>query len=252
MKIDVLTLFPGMFDSFLSHSMMKRAIEKKLVRISARSLRDFTRDRHKSCDDKPFGGGPGMLMKPEPIFEAVEELWGRIPAPAGGGSASGGKKTVHFAKRRRFIYMTPQGVPFDQRKAEDLSRSRHLVFLCGRYEGVDQRVVDRLVTDEISIGDYVLTGGEVPAMVVIDAVVRLLKGVMGSEASKSFESFSHNLLEYPQYTRPATYRGMRVPQVLLSGNHREIERWRKEEAVQRTLKRRPDILKKQESRQCTP
>ncbi|MBI2095388.1 MAG: tRNA (guanosine(37)-N1)-methyltransferase TrmD [Candidatus Omnitrophica bacterium] len=242
MKIDILTLFPEMFDSFFSHSMMKRAIKKGILRASARNLRDFTHDRHRTCDDKPFGGGPGMLMKPEPVFEAVEALLGKIPPRTRGRALTG----------RRFVYLTPQGEPFSQQKAKALSRSRHLVFLCGHYEGVDERVIRRLVTDEISIGDYVLTGGEVPAMVVIDAVVRLLKGVLGSEESKSFESFSHNLLEYPQYTRPASYRGMRVPEVLLSGNHQAIERWRRQEAAQRTLKRRPDILKKQESRSCTP
>lgn len=242
MKIDILTLFPEMFDSFFAYSIMKRAVEKGILRVSARNLRDFTRDRHRTCDDRPFGGGPGMLMKPEPVFDAVEALLGKIPPKTRGRTPT----------RRRFIYMTPQGEPFTQEKARELSRSRHLVFLCGHYEGIDERVIQRLVTDEISIGDYVLTGGEVPAMAVIDAVARLLKGVLGSEESKSFESFSHNLLEYPQYTRPASYRGMRVPEVLLSGNHQAIERWRRQEATQRTLKRRPDILKKQESKSCTP
>lgn len=225
MKIDVLTLFPGLFDSFLSHSLMKRAIGKKILTVTTHNLRDFTHDRHRSCDDRPFGGGPGMLMKPEPIFEAVGSLFGKR-RPRGA----------------RFIYLTPQGRRFDQKKAKELVRFKRLVFLCGRYEGVDQRVVDALVTDEISIGDYVLTGGELPAMVVIEAVARLVPGVMGSDQSKEFESFSQNLLEYPHYTRPAVYRGLKVPSVLLSGNHREINLWRKEQARKLTLKRRPDLL----------
>lgn len=216
-----------MFDSFVSHSMVKRAIEKKLVSIRAVDLRNYAHDRHRTCDDKPFGGGPGMLMKPEPIFEAADDLYGKR------------KKS----KLRRFIYLSAQGTPFTHKKAEELARMKELVFLCGHYEGVDQRVVDALVTDEISIGDYVLTGGELAAMVVIDAVARLVPGVLGREASKEFESFSRDLLEYPQYTRPAVYRGRKVPAVLLSGDHRAIERWREEEALKLTKKRRPDLLK---------
>ncbi len=228
MKIHILTLFPGLFDSFLAHSIMKRAIEKKKADIRVHSLRDFTHDRHKTCDDKPFGGGPGMLMKPEPIFEAYETLFGKRRS----------KKRSGFC----FIYMTPQGKRFDQKMAGRLSRMKELVFLCGRYEGVDQRIVDALVTDEISIGDYVLTGGEVPVMVVVEATVRLLKGVLGREASKEFESFSQNLLEYPQYTRPAVYRGLQVPAVLLSGDHEKIGLWRQAQARKLTKDRRPDLL----------
>lgn len=231
MKIDVLTLFPGMFDVFTSHSMPKRAIEKGIVDFAAHDLRRWTRDKHKSCDDRPFGGGPGMLMKPEPIFEAVEALFGKRPKKAG----------------RRFIYLTPRGETFSHKKAKELAKAKELVFLCGHYEGVDQRAIDRLVTDEISIGDYVLTGGELPAMVVMDAVIRHVAGVLGSEDSKEFESFSENLLEYPQYTRPAEYRGLKVPQVLLSGNHKAIELWRREEALKITKKRRPDLLKKKKT-----
>ena len=227
LKIDILTLFPGMFESFVSESIVKRAIEKKIVTIRPVDLRDFTHDRHRSCDDKPFGGGPGMLMRPEPIFEAYEKVIG--------------KKECGF----RFIYLTPTGKRFDQKKAVALGRFKHLVFLCGHYEGVDQRVVDELVTDEISVGDYVLTGGELPVMVVIDAVVRLLKGVLGDEQSKVFESFTQNLLEYPQYTRPGVYRGFKVPSVLLSGDHQKIAGWRQKQARQLTLKRRPDLLKRQ-------
>ncbi len=233
MKIDILTLFPGMFDAFVSHSMIKRAIAKKVVDIRVHDLRDFTHDRHRTCDDRPFGGGPGMLMKPEPIFEALEKIIG--------------KKALAYKRKRtkqRIIFMTPQGGRFDQAKAKKLSVADQLIFICGHYEGVDQRVIDELVTDEISIGDYILTGGELPAMVVADSVVRLLKGVLGREESKEFETFSQNLLEYPQYTRPAAYRGLKVPKVLLSGDHQAIKQWRQKEAVKRTLKRRPDLLKK--------
>ena len=226
LKIDIMTLFPGMFESFVSQSIVKRAIAKKIVTIRAVDLRDFTHDRHRCCDDKPFGGGPGMLMKPEPIFEAYESVIGKK------------------ARGARFIYLTPTGKRFDQKKAAGLCRFKHLVFLCGHYEGVDQRVIDELVTDEISIGDYVLTGGELPAMVVMDAVVRQLKGVLGDEQSKVFESFTQNLLEYPQYTRPGVYRGLRVPSVLLSGDHKKIAGWRHEQARQLTLTRRPDLIKK--------
>ena len=226
MKIQVLTLFPEMFDLLTSHSIMKRAIEKKKVTLTAHNLRDWTHDRHKSCDDRPFGGGPGMLLKPEPIFEAHEELFGKK------------KKGKNF----RFVYLSAQGERFNHAKAVELSGCKEIAFLCGHYEGVDQRVVDELVTDEISIGDYVLTGGELPAMVVIDALVRLVPGVVGSEASTTFESFTQNLLEYPQYTRPAVYRGLSVPAVLLSGNHQKIQEWQKSEALKRTLKRRPDLL----------
>lgn len=227
MKIDVLTLFPSMFDSFVSHSIMKRAIEKKLVAFKAHDLRDFTHDRHRTCDDKPYGGGPGMLMKPEPIFEAVETLF----------------KKKKFSKKVRLVYMTPQGKRLDQKLVRDLSRAEHLVILCGHYEGIDQRVVDKIVTDEVSIGDYVLTGGELPAMVLVDAVTRYVPQVIGNEAFKEFESFSRNLLEYPQYTRPPEIRGLKVPAVLLSGNHKAIEDWRKKEAVRKTTQRRPDLLK---------
>ncbi len=224
MQIHILTLFPTAFDSFLSHSMMKRAVEKKAVQISVHNLRDYTHDRHKTCDDRPFGGGPGMLMKPEPIFEAYDNL---------------------FSKKKRglrFIYLTPGGRCFNQKIAKEFAQEKKLAFLCGHYEGIDQRVIDELVTDEISIGDYVLTQGELPAMVVTDSVVRLLPGVLGSEDSKEFESFTTNLLEYPQYTRPASYRGLEVPAVLLSGDHRRIAEWRQKQAYLRTSKRRPDLL----------
>ena len=228
MKIDILTLFPEMFDALISHSIMKRAIDKGHAQIHIHDLREYTHDRHRTCDDRPFGGGPGMLMKPEPIFEAVEKILGKQKR---------GTKT-------RLVYMTPQGAPWDQAKAKKFASASRLVILCGHYEGVDQRVMDKLFTDEVSIGDYVLTGGELPAMVIVDSVVRLLKGVLGREESKEFESFSQNLLEYPQYTRPAVYKGLKVPPVLLSGNHQAIELWRQKAAYKRTLKSRPDLLKK--------
>ncbi len=224
-----------MFDSFVSHSIMKRAIEKKLVVFKAHDLRDFAHDRHRTCDDKPFGGGPGMLLKPEPIFEAVTALFKK--------KRFSGKSAALFGGKSRFIYMTPQGKRLDQKLVRNLSKAKEMVILCGHYEGVDQRVIDELATDEISIGDYVLTGGELPAMVLVDAVTRYLPGVIGNEAFKEFESFSGNLLEYPQYTRPAQTRGLKVPAVLLSGNHKAIEDWKKKEAIRRTSKRRPDLLK---------
>lgn len=228
MKIRILTLFPGMFDSFLSHSILKRAQGKGLVEVETIDIRRYTYDKHKTCDDRPFGGGPGMVLKPEPIFEAFEDLFGK-------------KKP---SKKTRIIHLTPQGRRFSQEEAKKLASCEELVFLCGHYEGVDERVVDEWVTDELSIGDYVLTQGELPAMVVIDTVTRLLPGVLGSEESKVFESFTGNLLEYPQYTRPAVYRGLKVPQVLLSGDHQKIAEWRQEQAVKRTKARRPDLLKK--------
>ncbi len=228
MKIHILTLFPGMFDSFLSHSILKRAQEKGLVEVHAVDLRTYTRDRHKTCDDRPFGGGPGMVLKPEPIFEACEDLFGSPKKKRG----------------LRFIHLTPSGRRFDQAMAKELAKEKHLVFLCGHYEGVDERVVGKWATDELSIGDYVLTQGELPAMVIVDAVTRLLPGVLGCEESKVFESFAGNLLEYPQYTRPAVYRGLKVPEVLLSGDHQKIAKWRQEQAYARTKKRRPDLLRK--------
>lgn len=223
MRIDVLTIFPNMFQAVLSESIIKRAIQKKKLKINLINLRDFTHDRHRSVDDRPFGGGPGMVMKPEPIFEAVDSL----------------KKT----KKTRLILLTPQGKTLNQKIARRLSGEKHLVLVVPHYEGVDERVRTNLVTDEVSIGDYILTGGELPAMVLIDSVVRLLPGVLGSSQSNREESFYSKLLEYPQYTRPAEYRRMTVPEVLLSGNHRQVERWRRQMARERTRKRRPDLLK---------
>ena len=221
LAIDVVTIFPRMLAGFLEESMLKRAVEKQAVQFRTIDLRKFTHNRHQTTDDRPYGGGPGMVMKPEPLFEAVESV--RDPGS-------------------RVILMTPQGVPFRQSMAAELATQRHLVFVCGHYEGVDERVRERLVTDEISIGDYVLTNGVLPAAVVIDAVVRLLPGVLGGEGATESESFVGERLEYPQYTRPAEFRGMEVPEVLLSGNHEQIARWREAQSLSRTRARRPDLL----------
>lgn len=225
MRIDILTTFPQMIEAVVSESVIGRARQRGMVDIEAVNLRDFTDDKHHTTDDAPYGGGPGMVMKPDPVFRAVEALTSR----------KAGRKT-------RILLMTPQGKRFDQKMAEELSRESDIIMICGRYEGVDERVREHLVTDEVSIGDYVLTGGELAAMVIADAVSRLIPGVLGDETSPEAESFSSGLLEYPQYTRPADYRGYKVPEVLLSGNHAEIEKWRREMALKRTLERRPDLL----------
>ena len=221
MKIDVLTLFPAMFAGPLDESIVGRARESRRLELQIHNLRDYTHDRHRTVDDKPFGGGPGMLLKPEPIFEAVEHL-----ARPG----------------TRVILLSPAGRPFTQAIARELAEREELLLICGSYEGFDERVREGLAQDELSIGDYVLTNGALPAMVVIDAVTRLLPGALGDEASTRDESFSQQLLEYPQYTRPAEFRGMKVPEVLLSGNHADIARWRAEQAAVRTRRRRPDLI----------
>jgi tRNA (guanine37-N1)-methyltransferase len=224
MDISVITVFPEMFEAYLGESLMGRARERGIIRVEVLNLRDFTADKHRTVDDAPYGGGPGMVMKAEPVEAAVESVKAR------------GRDT-------RAIMVTPQGRVFDQGAAEELSlERRRLLFICGRYEGIDDRVREALVDDEISIGDYVLTGGELPALVIIDAVVRLLPGVVGDEGSLSEESFSWGILDYPHYTRPPEWRGMKVPDVLLSGNHGEVSRWRRKEALRRTLRRRPDLL----------
>jgi tRNA (guanine37-N1)-methyltransferase len=224
MKVDVLTLFPEMFAGPLDVSIVQRARTAGLLELKVYNLRDWTHDRHKTVDDKPFGGGPGMVLKPEPLFEAIEAL---------------------ARENTRVILMAPDGQKFDQALARQLATEQHLLFVCGSYEGVDERVREALVDLEISVGDYVLTNGGLPAMVVIDAVTRLLPGVLGHEQSAADESFSHGLLEYPHYTRPAEFRGMTVPEVLLSGNHAEIAKWRAEQARLRTERKRPDLLQKQ-------
>ena len=221
MKIDVLTLFPGMFLGPLDESIIKRARESGRLDLKIHNLRDYAHDRHRTVDDRPFGGGPGMLLKPEPIFEAVESL---------------ARETT------RVILLSPSGRSFSQAIAAELSQVDHLLLISGHYEGFDERIREQLADDELSIGDYVLTNGALPVMVVVDAVTRLLPGVLGDDESAHEESFSHGLLEYPQYTRPAEFRGMKVPDVLLSGNHAEIARWRGEQARLRTQERRPDLL----------
>src|SRR6202789_1669083 len=222
MKIEVLTLFPAMFAGPLDESIIKRARESGRLEFKLHNLRDWTHDRHKTVDDRPFGGGPGMLLKPEPLFEAVESL---------------------RRETTRVILLSPGGRKFDQAIARELAKETDLLLVTGHYEGFDERVREALADDELSIGDYVLTNGALPAMVVIDAVARLLPGVLGDDESSRDESFSHGLMEYPQYTRPAEFRGMKAPDVLVSGNHAEIEKWRREQAAQRTKERRPDLLK---------
>ena len=224
MTADIITIFPRVVEAALSEGVVGRARIGGLVDVRVRDLREFTDDRHRTVDDVPFGGGPGMVLKAEPVFRAIEAIR----------SERGELDAV--------ILLTPQGRPFSQREAERFSRMSRLALICGRYEGVDERVAETLVTDEVSIGDYVLTGGELPALVVVDAVVRLVPGVVGDAASVAADSFSEGLLDHPQYTRPAVWRGRQVPEVLVSGHHREIERWRLQERERRTRERRPDLL----------
>jgi tRNA (guanine37-N1)-methyltransferase len=230
MQFDILTLFPEMFQGPLNTRLFQRAVSRELVTVNLHNIRDCTHDRHNTVDDYPYGGGAGMILKPEPVFEAVDSLL----------SGMRPEQTANLP----VILLTPQGRLFSQQVAGELSRYAHLILICGRYEGVDERIREHLVTDEISIGDYVLGGGELAAMVVIDAVVRLLPGVLGSEESTLDESHAAGLLEYPQYTRPPIYRDWPVPEVLLSGNHAQIAGWRREQAIIRTLKRRPEMLER--------
>jgi len=226
LRCDVLTIFPDIIRAYLNESILKRAQGKGLLDVKVYNLRDFAHDRHRKVDDYPFGGGAGMVLKPEPVFEAVDFL-------------------KRDGESRRIVLLSPQGRVFTQSVAEGLSRiDQRIVFICGRYEGVDERVRLALVDDEISIGDYVITGGELAALVIIDAVTRLIPGALGDERSAEEESFSTRLLEYPHYTRPRDFRGMKVPEVLLSGNHKEIRLWRRREALRRTLRMRPDLLER--------
>lgn len=226
MRIDVVTIFPELFDAFLRTSLLGSAREAGVIAAEVHDLRRFAHDRHRTVDDVPYGGGPGMVMKPEPLVEAIESLAG----PKGP------------ARRGHVVLLSPQGVPFRQPQAVELAREAHLVLVCGRYEGVDQRAIELAVDEELAIGDYVLCGGEVPAMVVIEAVARLVPGVVGNPASVETESFGDARLEGPQYTRPAVFRGLEVPAVLRSGNHAAIARWRDEQAWEWTRRRRPDLL----------
>jgi tRNA (guanine37-N1)-methyltransferase len=225
MEISIITIFPGMFPGVFGDSILKRAQEKGLVHFNIVDLRDFTLDKHRSVDDYSYGGGPGMVMKPEPFFLAVESL----------------QEKVYGEEEAHVILTSPQGNPFNHEKALELSQKKGLIILCGHYEGVDERVREHLVHEEISMGDYVLTGGEIPAMAMVDAVSRLIPGVLPREAVQE-ESFSQGLLEYPQYTRPEDFRGLKVPEVLLSGDHARIRKWREDQAYRRTVQKRPDLL----------
>lgn len=225
MKIDVLTLFPEMFTGIFGQSILKKAQELNAVKYNVVNFRDYADNKHKTVDDYPYGGGAGMVLKPQPIFDAVSDLQ---------------KKAGDAVPR--VVLLCPQGKRYNQKIAEELAEEKHLIFICGHYEGYDERIRQHLITDEISIGDYVLTGGELGAMVIIDSVTRLLPGVLGNEESHRKDSFSTGLLEHPHYTRPADFRGMKVPDVLLSGNHRLISEWREKESLRRTMERRPDLL----------
>jgi tRNA (guanine37-N1)-methyltransferase len=224
MRVDIITIFPEMVRNAASFSILGRAQEKGLLTLHAVDLRDYTTDRHRTTDDAPFGGGAGMVMKPEPIFAAVEDAVAKGPG------------------RPRVVLTSPRGRKYNQLLAEELAREPHIIIICGRYEGVDERVCQQLVTDEISIGDYVLTGGELAALVILDSVVRLLPGALGDEESAVYESFSSGLLEHPHYTRPAEFRGMKVPEVLLTGDHQVVRRWQRKEALRVTWLRRPELL----------
>ncbi len=224
MRFDIVTLFPRMIEAALTEGILARAIQRGVLAVEARDLREFTEDRHRSVDDVPYGGGPGMVLKPEPLFKAVDA----IRAEAG--------------KPQAIVLMSPQGARFTQAEALRLAGLDRVVILCGRYEGIDDRVRERLATHELSIGDYVLSGGELPALVVVDAVARLIPGVVGDEDSVAGDSFSRGLLDYPHFTRPAEFREMKVPDVLISGHHAEIRKWRKRQALELTLMRRPDLL----------
>jgi len=233
MQFEVFTLLPEVFPPYLESSILQRARQRGLIEVRVHNIRDFTHDRHHTTDDTPYGGGGGMVMKPEPVFEAVESVLGRAsvllqPPPI------------------PIILLTPQGRVFTQRVAEELAHHERIALLCGRYEGVDERIREHLVTDEISIGDYVLTGGELPALVVIDAVSRLLSGVLGDPTGAEDDSHSMGLLEYPHYTRPPEFRGWKVPEILLSGDHAKIEKWRRGQALTRTVHKRPDMLENAE------
>ncbi|MFA5276066.1 MAG: tRNA (guanosine(37)-N1)-methyltransferase TrmD [Candidatus Omnitrophota bacterium] len=228
MKIDIITIFPKMFSAVLNESIIKRAQVKGKLKLSVHDLRDYSCDKHRKVDDRPFGGGSGMVMTPQPIFDAVKAL-------------TGSRKLK--TNKPLVILLAPQGKQFDQNTAKRLSRHKRLILICGHYEGIDARVNEALADEVISIGDYVLTGGELPAMVLVDTIVRLIPGVLGDKNSLNFESFEGNLLEYPHYTRPAIFKGMIVPSVLLSGDHQKIEAWRRKEALKLTKQRRPDLLK---------
>jgi tRNA (guanine37-N1)-methyltransferase len=236
MQFEVFTLLPEVFPSYLETSIIKRARERGLINVRAHNIRDYTHDKHHMTDDTPYGGGGGMVMKPEPVFEAIESVLGLNPEPAPPESES----------NIPIILLTPQGRVFNQSIAQELSQHPRIVLLCGRYEGIDERIREHLVTDEISIGDYVLTGGELPALILIDAISRFLPDVLGDPTGAQDDSHAMGLLEYPHYTRPPEFRGWKIPEVLLSGAHAKIDKWRREQALLRTFKKRPDMLEKAE------
>jgi tRNA (guanine37-N1)-methyltransferase len=253
MQFEVFTLLPEVFLPYLESSILQRARQRGLIDVRVHNIRDYTHDRHHTTDDTPYGGGGGMVMKPEPVFEAVESVLGipsaqaqPIPSPALAPGASVDPLFERQGKAVPVILLTPQGRVFTQRVAEELSSHARIALLCGRYEGVDERIREHLVTDEISVGDYVLTGGELPALIIIDAVSRLIPGVLGDPTGAEDDSHSMGLLEYPHYTRPPEFRGWQVPEVLLSGDHGKIEKWRREQALARTFNKRPDMIEKAE------
>ena len=225
MRFDIVTIFPEIFREVFDFGIIRRAREAGLIQVAVHDLRDYTHDRHRQVDDRPFGGGAGMVMKPEPLFRAIEAV-------------------THGDRQAATVLLSPQGRLFNQRVAEEFSLKPKLVLVCGRYEGIDERVVEHAITDEVSVGDYVLSGGEIPAMVIVDAVTRLIPGALGCHESAEQESFAGCLLDYPHYTRPAEYRGLKAPDVLLSGNHAEVDAWRRRKAVEKTARRRPDLIER--------
>lgn len=229
MIVKVMTLFPEMFSGPLNNSIIQRANERNIIDLEYINIRDFASNKHKKVDDYPYGGGPGMVMMPQPILDCYSHVLGRLDLKQG--------------EKPRVIYLSPKGKTFNQKTAIELSKEKFIIMLCGHYEGIDQRVIDEIVTDEISIGDYVLTGGEIPAMVLIDSITRLLPGVLSQDQCYQDETFYSGLLEYPQYTRPANFKGLNVPSILTSGNHKKIDEWRREESLKLTYKRRPDLLR---------
>lgn len=246
-RIDLITLFPEMCEMVLGTSILGKAREKGIAELQALNFRDYANNKHHSVDDTPYGGGGGMVLKPEPIFAAVEDLLHKVYTdPETGRTVSGEPHTAPSGRPPRIILMCPQGRRYNQAIAEELAQESHLIFICGHYEGYDERIREHLVTDELSIGDYVLTGGELAALTVVDSVVRLQPGALGNETSAVTDSFSTGLLEYPHYTRPPEFRGWKVPDMLLSGHHANIEQWRREQALRRTLERRPDLLEQAE------
>ena len=227
MRFHIMTLFPEIFNSYMDESIMKRAVEKGIIEVHIYNIRDFSNNKHKKVDDYPFGGGAGMVMTPQPIYDTYKHII-----------------TTHNINNPSVIYLTPKGKVYNQSMAKQMSLKEDIILLCGHYEGIDERIIDLIVTDEISIGDYVLTGGELPALIMIDSISRLIPGVLNQEESFEEESFKDNLLEYPHYTRPREFMGMKVPDILLSGNHKKIEQWRYDESVKVTKERRPDLYKK--------